>query len=98
VHVRGLVPGRGYGAHVHVGACAVNKGGGHYMHDTAAGATPYNEVWLDVTAGPAGNAHAKADVAWTFRPGEANSVVLHDRHTDAAGTAGPKLACLDISL
>jgi Cu-Zn family superoxide dismutase len=98
LHVRGLVPGRGYGAHVHVGACSDNKGRGHYLHDPAGGANPHNEVWLDLTANPAGNAHAKADVAWTFRPGQANSVVIHDRHTDVTGAAGAKLACLDASL
>ena len=97
LHVDGLVPDRGYGAHVHVGACADNKGRGHYMHDPAAGATADNEVWLDMVANAAGRGHAQALVEWTFRAGEARSVVLHDRVTDAAGTAGPKLACLDVA-
>jgi Cu-Zn family superoxide dismutase len=95
LHVNGVAPTRAFGAHVHVGTCA-QKGLGHYMHDAAAGATPHNEVWLDLVTNAAGNGHSKAKAEWVVRPGQAHSVVLHDRTTDARGAAGPKLACLDV--
>lgn len=96
LHVAGLVPDRAFGAHVHVGTCA-QMGLGHYMHDPVAGATPDNEVWLDFRTNAAGRGHAHAVVDWTFRPGAARSVVIHDTTTNSTGTAGPKLACLDIA-
>ncbi len=103
LHVKGLPANREFGSHVHVLDCSTNKAGGHYRNilgTGAAGATPENEVWLDFETNDAGNATAKATVAWTFRPDGANAVIIHDRHTThggtTAGTAGAKLACLDV--
>lgn len=103
LHVKGLPANREFGSHVHVSACNTSKAGVHYRNTLgtgAAGATPDNEVWLDFETNDAGNATAKATVAWTFRPDLANAVVIHDRHTThggtGAGTAGSKLACLDV--
>lgn len=97
LHVQGLVGKRAYGAHVHEKACSDAQGGMHYMNDHSAGASPQNEVWLDFMTNPAGRGNAQSTVQWTFRPGEANSVVVHDKTTDAAGRAGAKLACIDVT-
>jgi Cu-Zn family superoxide dismutase len=107
VQVRGLPADREFGAHVHVGACNNNKAGGHYQHvpaptggNTSAYANPDNEIWLDFTTNAAGNASAQASVDWTFRTDGANALMIHDHATTAtdpgAGTAGAKLACLDV--
>lgn len=100
LHVSGLPGERVYGAHVHVGSCA-QAGLGHYMHAGEAGATPDNEVWLDVAVNAAGHGSAQSVVDWTFRqdPAEgsvARSVVVHAQPTAPNGTAGQKLACLDV--
>jgi Cu-Zn family superoxide dismutase len=103
LHVTGLPANRHFGSHVHVSACGVNKAGPHYQHVLGSGAdyaNPSNEVWLDIETNAAGNATAKATVAWTFRADGANAVIIHDRHTThgdpGAGTAGARLACLDV--
>ncbi len=95
LQVRGLPPNRKFGAHVHQLACNNNKAGGHYRNDPAAGATPQNEIWLDFTTNDAGNGHAQAIADFLIRTGEARAVIIHDHTTDAAGVAGPKLACID---
>jgi Cu-Zn family superoxide dismutase len=112
LHVRGLQPNTEYGAHAHVKGCSLTDplaSGGHYQHTIApagqstdpAYANPRNEIWLDLTTNAAGNGVARAVVPWQFgsdRP--ARSVVLHERHTSTApgqaGTAGARLACLDV--
>lgn len=94
--VKGLLPNRTYGAHAHVAGCAATvQGGGHFMHDPAAGVNAANEIWLDLTTNAAGNARATAVQDWPLTPGHRPvSVILHERATDAAGKAGSKLACL----
>jgi Cu-Zn family superoxide dismutase len=111
LHVRGLQPDTTYGAHAHVHACGATGGaaGPHYQHVVApageAADTAYanrdNEIWLDLTTDDEGNGAAQTVVDWQFRPDEANSVVLHQDPTapgpdGAAGTAGPRLACLTV--
>jgi Cu-Zn family superoxide dismutase len=103
LHVSGLPANRPFGSHVHLLACGDNNAGGHYQNDPGTGhdhANAANEVWLDFETNAAGNATAKATVDWTFRANGANAVVIHDRHTThgdpGAGTAGAKLACLDV--
>lgn len=95
LHVTGLAPNRDYGAHAHVLGCQDNKGGGHYQDEPGI-ATSANEVWLDFTTNDAGRGSAQASVQWTFRPGAAKAVVIHDHGTTSTGAAGPKLACLDV--
>ena len=110
---RGLAPNRDFGVHVHTRRCGSDPAdsGPHYQNvtDPAASdeapssdpayANPENEVWLDVTTDAGGSAEATTTVDWTFRPDEANSVVLHEKHTmtgpGEAGMAGARLACLD---
>ncbi len=96
LHVSGLEPNRSFGSHVHVAACETGAAGGHYRNDIACPATPENEVWLDFTTNGSGNGHAKAVVDWPFRANGANAVVVHDRETDGAGAAGPKLGCINV--
>jgi Cu-Zn family superoxide dismutase len=111
LHVRGLRPNTSYGAHAHVGACGSTgaAAGPHYPDVVApaghatdpAYANPGNEVWLDLTTDDEGNGSAQTRVAWWFRSGGANSVILHVEHTHtepgAAGTAGRRLGCLTVA-
>jgi Cu-Zn family superoxide dismutase len=110
----GLEPDRDFGAHVHTQPCGDDPAdaGPHYQNEVDPAATedepstdhayanPENEVWLDFTTDEDGNAVSTADVAWLFRDGEAQSLVLHEEHTSTehgeAGTAGDRLACVTV--
>jgi Cu-Zn family superoxide dismutase len=106
-----LAPNRRYGTHVHRRACGADPAtaGGHYENvpDPVQPsvrpeyANPQNEVWLDFSTGAGGSGTAVALVDWTFRSGEANSVVLHAEGTRTgpgeAGTAGRRLGCLTVA-
>lgn len=108
--VQGLVPDREYGAHVHVNACGPNPAdsGPHFQNvkDPVQPsvdpkyANPRNEIWLDFTTDMAGNAIVFARVPWGFGKRTAGSVVVHETHTHTdpghAGTAGARLACLNV--
>lgn len=111
LHVRGLTPDTEYGAHAHVSPCGATgaAAGPHYQDDVApagqaayvAYANPDNEIWLDLTTNDKGNGAAQTVVDWQFRPGGANSVVVHRDPTASgtdgtAGTAGPRLGCLTV--
>ncbi|MFE9329579.1 superoxide dismutase family protein [Streptomyces sp. NPDC006925] len=112
LRVRGLLPDRTYGAHVHTRPCGGRPGdaGPHYQHRRAPRqpstdpryANPRNEVWLDVTTDSAGRGSAVSRHGWTFRPGGAGSVVLHERATRTgqghAGAAGARLGCFTVPL
>ena len=105
VHVRGLEPGRTYGAHLHNAACsAFNPGGGHYMDDPAGPAEPPNELWLSsergdpragITANRGGVAHGRGSANWVARP-TASSVVIHAIPVGGTTAGGPKIACADL--
>ncbi|MFD7170900.1 superoxide dismutase family protein [Streptomyces sp. NPDC059929] len=94
LRVRGLVPGHAYGVHVHRAPCGSKPGdaGDHYRHRPATASDQANEVWLDFTPDKSGNATAVAHHAWGFRPGEANSVVIHRE----PGGKGDRLACFTV--
>jgi Cu-Zn family superoxide dismutase len=106
--VRGLPTNHQFGAHVHTKKCGPQPAdaGPHYqnMKDPVTPSTnpeyanTRNEVWLDFTTDGQGSASATSTVDWKFRPGEANSVVIHAMHTATepgkAGTAGGRLACI----
>jgi Cu-Zn family superoxide dismutase len=106
--VTGLQPNHAYGAHVHTKQCGPQPAdsGPHYQDkkDPVSPSTdptyanPNNEVWLDFTTDATGSATTASTVAWNFRAGEANSVVIHAAHTATepgkAGTAGDRLACI----
>jgi superoxide dismutase, Cu-Zn family len=111
LHVKGLKPHTAYGAHAHVNRCGLQPAdaGGHFQFTVdpvqpsvdPAYANPRNEIWLDLTTNGAGNGTATTKVAWQFSPTRAaKSVVIHQQHTStapgSAGTAGPRLACVDV--
>ena len=111
LHVRGLKPRTAYGAHAHVDSCGLDgaAAGPHFQNVVdpvlpsvdPAYANPSNEIWLDLTTDAAGNGVAHAKVSWQFSPDrKARSVILHEQHTSkapgSAGTAGARLACLDV--
>ena len=58
-------------------------------------------MWLDFRTNAEGDGSSAATVDWRFRPGQARSVVIHDHATEtgqgAAGTAGNRLACVNVS-
>ncbi|MFI6098682.1 superoxide dismutase [Lentzea sp. NPDC051213] len=108
--LNGLLPHRAYGAHVHVKKCgaAPADSGPHFQHVVdpvqpsvdPAYANPGNEIWLDVHTDGNGFAYTSSTVDWQFTDRHAQSVVLHNEHTHTkpgeAGTAGPRLACVNV--
>ncbi|NSC21494.1 superoxide dismutase family protein [Streptomyces albus subsp. chlorinus] len=112
LEVHGLPKNRTYGAHVHTEPCGArpDDSGPHYQHvkDPVQPSTdpryanPRNEVWLDFTTDAKGRGRAASHHDWTFRKGEAMSVVLHERRTSTepghAGQAGARLACFTVPM
>jgi superoxide dismutase, Cu-Zn family len=102
--VSGLPAARPFGSHLHKLACADSKAGPHYQHNPAPDggandpvyANSKNEVWLDFVTDAMGAASKEATVDWTPRAGEAKSIVIHDLTTKNDGTAGAKLACVNM--
>jgi Cu-Zn family superoxide dismutase len=109
--VAGLVPGREYGAHVHTKPCGEtgDAAGPHFQKVPdpvspsvdPAYANPDNEIWLDFTTDRAGHATARSTVDWQFDVRRGKSVVIHETHTHSgpghAGTAGSRLACVNVN-
>lgn len=106
LHLAGFAPsssGQTFGAHAHTGPCGSDgaDAGPHYTHPALLPSLEEKEIWLDFTVNPAGQAHAKAIRAWTIEPttaapSGARSVVIHAMPTAPAGTAGARLACIDV--
>ncbi|MFE5869676.1 superoxide dismutase family protein [Streptomyces roseifaciens] len=110
LRLRGVQPGRTFGAHVHTKPCGTrpDHSGPHYQHVEDPKqpsvdpryANPRNEVWLDLTTDRRGDGTSSASVAWRFRAGEARSVVIHEHATERgpgrAGMAGARLACVNV--
>lgn len=108
--VKGVVADRVYGAHVHTKPCGKlpADAGPHYQDQVdpvtpsvdSRYANPRNEVWLDFETDHRGAAHATSRNDWRFRDGGARSVVIHEMatatHDGHAGTAGARLACLNV--
>ncbi|MFC7308541.1 superoxide dismutase family protein [Streptomyces monticola] len=102
LRVKGMKAGHKYGVHVHQKPCGAKPedAGGHYQHrkdpvqpsKNPAYLNPENEVWLDFEADADGAATARSEHSWSFRRGEAASVVLHR----APGGAGDRLACFTV--
>lgn len=112
LEVTGLASDHGFGAHLHTAACGADPAdaGPHYQNEADPKkpstdpeyANDNNEVWLDFTTDTAGAATASATVDWLVRSGQANSIVIHAEHTKTshgeAGTAGDRLACVNLPL
>ncbi|OEV02878.1 hypothetical protein AN216_13765 [Streptomyces oceani] len=110
VRVRGVAADHTFGVHVHTGVCTADPdaAGPHYQNvrdpeppsTDPEYANPRNEVWLDFTSDDDGTARSAAWHPWQFRPGEARSVVLHERATSSepgeAGMAGERVACFTV--
>ncbi len=108
--VRGLQPGRTYGAHAHSMPCGPDgeAAGGHFQHrpdpqqpsTDPAFANPDNEVWLDLTTDAAGAGTAEVTVPWQFTDRRPRSVVIHAEPTRTgpgeAGSAGQRAACITV--
>ncbi|MFF5208936.1 superoxide dismutase family protein [Streptosporangium sp. NPDC000396] len=101
--VRGFLPHRTYGAHLHANPCGPKPedAGPHYQH-THAHPSADNEVWLDFTTDAQGAATAIARQDWAFRPDKPpQSLVIHAEPTRTAGTdagtAGPRVACITLT-
>jgi Cu-Zn family superoxide dismutase len=86
---------------------AGTSAGGHYQRvqppaGTSAAdpafANPRNEIWLDLSTNRAGNGRARTALDWQFEPARRpKSVIIHERSTSTAdGTAGKRVACLDV--
>ncbi|MET9418802.1 superoxide dismutase family protein [Streptomyces klenkii] len=110
LRLRGVQPGRTFGAHVHMNPCGTRPedSGAHYQHvkdpeqpsTDPEYANPRNEVWLDFTTDRQGDGASSASVDWRFRSGGARSVVIHEHATETApgraGMAGARLACVNV--
>jgi Cu-Zn family superoxide dismutase len=109
--LRGLEPGRHYGAHVHTGSCGPQPedAGPHFQFAVdpvqpsvdPRFANPQNEIWLDVVTDETGAGSAESTVAWEFPENRrAGSVVVHAMPTStepgSAGTAGARAACVSV--
>lgn len=111
LELRGLLPDRRYGAHVHTKPCGPkgDAAGPHFQFDVdpvqpsvdPKYANSSNEVWLDLTTDRSGAGTATATTAKVFpadrRP---KSVIVHAMPTATdpgkAGTAGARAACVDV--
>jgi Cu-Zn family superoxide dismutase len=111
LEVTGLVPGHGYGAHMHVAECGKDPkaAGPHFQHRrdrvspsvNPAYANPANEIWLDFTADARGAATASREQHWMFSADRLpKSLVLHAQTTrtaaGVAGMAGDRVGCLNL--
>lgn len=95
LRVDGLTPGHTYGAHIHQKPCGADPAaaGGHYQNVVdPKRMNARNEVWLDFTTNGSGQGSAKVHKKWGVRPGEANSVVIHDM----PGLKGKRVACFTV--
>lgn len=99
LHVRDAdaAAGRTFGAHVHQLSCGTEAAaaGGHYQH-APTGDLEGREVWLDFTVNRAGNGHAEARRPWAVDQSRPRSVIIHAAPTATDGTAGARLACIDL--
>jgi Cu-Zn family superoxide dismutase len=105
--VKGLLPDRQYGAHVHTNPCGASPAdaGPHYQNlvdpvqpsTDPAYANSRNEIWLDFSTDHRGSGLALSTVAWSFTDRHAHSVMIHEHHTHTGGAAGARLACVNVS-
>jgi superoxide dismutase, Cu-Zn family len=99
LEVTGLLPDRGYAAHVHARPCGPTgaAAGPHYQHEVDPAATPEqpstdpafanprNEIWLDLRTDGDGNTEVTAEVPFAFADRAPASVVIHQAEVTATG-------------
>jgi Cu-Zn family superoxide dismutase len=97
--VTGMVPNRGYAAHVHAKPCGATgaDAGPHYQNQVDPAATPekassdptyanpQNEVWLDLRTDANGAGSSSADVPFTFTERRPGAVVIHEAEMTMTG-------------
>lgn len=109
--MRGLPPGREYGAHAHTRPCGStgDEAGPHFQYVVdpvqpsvdPEYANEENEIWLALTTDAAGAGTTETSVSWAF-PGDRRprSVVVHAMPTATgagqAGTLGARAACISV--
>jgi hypothetical protein len=88
--------GQRFGAHVHQNPCGSTGdiAGGHYKNTDALGSLRHQEIWLDFTVDESGSGGAVATREWALSG--PRSVVLHLLTTANDGTAGARLACINV--
>ena len=103
--VQGMIPNRGFGAHLHRLPCEdPMKAGTHYQHFPSPGpvtdpayANVVNEAWLDFITNTQGVGETDLTLNWIPRANEAKAVIIHDMLSGGGGVSGAKLACLPIT-
>ena len=114
--VAGLLPNRGYAAHLHAKPCGPtgNDAGPHFQNQVDPAATPQkpssdpayanprNEFWLDVHTDGAGAGTSSTTVPFALTNRAPTSLIVHEKETtssaaEQAGTAGGRLACLNVT-
>ena len=90
--------GQTFGAHVHQFPCGSDPdaAGPHYQHAGATRKLEEREVWLDVTINKRGNGITHATRPWSVDQSLPRSVIIHADPTAENGTAGARLACIDL--
>jgi Cu-Zn family superoxide dismutase len=103
LHVAGLPADRSFAAHLHRDSCASAFGGPHYQAPdpaapVVANADADHEVWLDFSTNESGRGSSDAQVAFQVLSGYRSVIVHQGDHTLPGGTAGQRLACLDLTV
>lgn len=103
LNVDGLPAGRSFGSHLHRDTCASAFGGPHYQAPdpaapVTANADATHEVWLDFTTNEVGGGRSQAVVPFGVLSGSRSVVIHQNPHTAPGGGAGPRLACLDLTI
>ncbi len=103
LHLDGLPANRSFAAHLHRDSCASAFGGPHYqapdpVNPVAANADADHEIWLDFATNRAGRGTSKAAVSFQVLSGSRSVIVHQGDHTLVGGTAGQRLACLDLGV
>ena len=103
LHVEGLPANRSFASHLHRDSCATAFGGPHYQAPDPAAPVPANadadhEVWLDFATNDAGHGSSEAAVSFEVLAGFRSVIVHQGDHTLVGGTAGQRLACLDLTV
>jgi Cu-Zn family superoxide dismutase len=103
LNVEGLPTGRSFGSHLHRDSCASAFGGPHYQAPdpatpVAANADADHEVWLDFATNAVGRGRSQASVPFEVLSASRSVVIHQNDHTAVGGTAGQRLACLDINV
>lgn len=97
--VSGLLPNRGYAAHVHTKECGATgeAAGPHYQNQMDPAATPQapstnpeyanprNEIWLDVHTDAAGAGTSRTTVPFVFTNRVPGSIVIHEAMQTSTG-------------